>query len=405
MILSSDNCSILWGSLYHALNVLQFNPRSSLFTITQIASGIGGNDITFNSKDGSLYVVPGDGSIVKCLPTGVGGATTIIPTGTIGASLTSGSQGIAITSDTAGNLHVLPGDNTVQQISNLSAITPTITPISTALPAAGAGIVYSPYDGNLYTVCADGSVQQLKYKLPHTFHLKIGSGGMSLGPSTVSTLMPSGTTQLELDSDSISLNSPLTLSSAWTGLGALASTEIHPGGVIRLSGISGYNTLGGPWSGFTGAFGIPAPIWGYRSPWVIITPNDTIATYAFRSNASETLGWADGIAPNDGYSITSAIVMDTTSLAALVAATAAATLQSTLTPTGSVYNPTGPVEPKASASGILSYGSPNGNGSQWNIGINACGTSGFSVPGSSLQALIAATNGGKLVVANGATIS
>ncbi len=93
--------------------------------------------------------------------------------------------------------------------------------------------------------------------------------------------------------------------------------------------------------------------------------------------------------------ISSAIVLDLNSLAALVAATNASSLSAVSGTSSSV----------ASASGIVSHGGPKGQGGRWNIGINGYGTSGFTVQGSSLQALLAATNGGQLVVANGATIS
>ncbi len=208
-----------------------------------------------------------------------------------------------------------------------------------------------------------------------------------------------------------SLNNSLTIKTALTGLilsenGAVTSTGLNPGGVIRINGISipAKRTLIDG-SGFTKAFGIPAPIWGYNNPWVIIAPS-TAPHYAFKASAiaaglatlHSPLGWADGIAPNNG-SITSAIVMDTKSLTALVAGTTIAG-HSGFSAAGTSGTPS-----IASASGIVNAGGPTGQGGQWNIGVNACGSSSFSVLGSSLHALIAATNGGQLVVANGATIS
>ncbi len=107
-------------------------------------------------------------------------------------------------------------------------------------------------------------------------------------------------------------------------------------------------------SGFSAAFGIPAPIWGYGSgsthPWVIIAPTNAPA-YAFRpAGSTGALGWADGIVASTN--ISSALVLDLNSLAALVAATNAATK-------------TRQVPSIASASGIVSEGNSTGTGGQW----------------------------------------
>ncbi len=234
--------------------------------------------------------------------------------------------------------------------------------------------------------------------------ISVGSGGMTLGGYSLSNILPTHTAQLTIGSVKGGLNNPLTLSSVWSGSGlaSVSSTGLNLGGVIRINGISapaaGYGSSVSA-SGFTTAFGIPAPIWGFK-PWVIIAPISA-PPYAFKADAIKAglatsfsaLGWADGVVAQSNSNIRSAIVIDPNSLTALVNATTA----SNLSEIGS--------SGVASKSGIVSHGGPTGQGGTWNIGVNACGTSGFSVPGSSLQALIAATNGGQLVVGNGATIS
>ncbi len=165
-----------------------------------LASGAmgGGNGITYNSSDGYLYVVPGDNTIRRLKPDG----TSVV---TLDSSFNPSIgiatyPGVAITSNNDGYLYVLPGDDTVQQI-NLNTSPPTITALSlySSLPAAGNGIVYSPYDRNLYTVCADGSVQQLSYALvasnrtpPGTLTLSVGLGLNSANTGTLTLTLSAG---------------------------------------------------------------------------------------------------------------------------------------------------------------------------------------------------------------------
>ncbi len=237
--------------------------------------------------------------------------------------------------------------------------------------------------------------------------LRVGAGGMVFGAGTLSLIKSTATASpLIIGSRDGSLNNPLTIKTALTGWEGISSTVLNPGVVLRINGVEALtaaqlNARDGIESGFTVAFGIPAPIWGYYNPWVIIAPTNAPA-YAFKASAiaaglatlDSSLGWADGIVPNNG-SITSAIVIDPTSLTALVAAMNTATGLSAIG-----------TSRMQSKSGIVNAGGPTGQGGKWNIGVNACGISGgLTVRGSSLQYLLAATNGGQLVVANGATIS
>ncbi len=264
--------------------------------------------------------------------------------------------------------------------------------------------------GSVYdTPVIDAGTNLLKVAPPTT--ISVGPGGMTLSTQTLLYIISSKATQLVVGSSDGSLNNPLTIKAAITAPTApqgILSTGLNPGGVIRINGISTPATTGGSLPGFQAAFGLPAPIWGINNPWVIIAPTNA-PTYAFRTDTG-ALGWADGIAPNDG-SITSAIVIDPTSLTALVAATNTAT---SLATTGIVNGggPTGKgsltshVAATNAVTSLTTKGIVNGGstGGRWNIGVTSCGISDFSVPGSSLQALLAATNGGQLVVANGAVI-
>ncbi len=239
--------------------------------------------------------------------------------------------------------------------------------------------------------------------------INIGSGGMALGPATLSYMASSAADQLVISGTSALptvLNNPLIIKARITAPLGILSTQLNSGGVIRINSIPALTTAqyatahGNIMSGFTAAFGMPAPIWGDGSesahPWIIIAPTNA-PTYAFRpAGSAGALGWADGIVAH--ADISNAIVIDPMSLAALVAATKAAT---GLTPAGVVSHLGGPTP---SASGIVSYVSPASTSARWNIGVTSCGLGAFVVQGSSLQALLAATNGGQLVVANGATI-
>ena len=331
-----------------------------------------------------------------------------------------------------------------------------------------------------------------------TMVINTGVGGMTLSSaSSLSNMKPTGTTTLVIGAADQAkdwsgllgnypptvLNSSLTIKQALTAPSGITSTVLNPGGVIRI------NTTAltaaqlamitatpiSATSGFTTAFGIPAPIWGpagggSEGPWIIIAP--TLApTYAFRQSiiphklidtveaafltvgglaslhnsflgspagstalvaavktASDSaiafltsaeaipLGWADRLIPTTvgaglisgiggmkvasgkasattSLDINSAIVMDPPALAALVAATA----RSNLSTVGAT---------EASALGITNFQT---NAGQWNIGVTSCGLPGFSVPGAHIQALLAATGGGQLVIAgtstNGVTFS
>ncbi len=348
---------------------------------------------------------------ITTLPTAVNATATItinvgdIPSVASGGTLTvtenTATTGALHATDPAGNpityaVGTRPSHGTVN-ITNASTGAYTYTPTGS----------YTGSDSFTYTVTDQygSSTATVTINVQPPI-ISLGSGGMTLSGSTLSLIAPSAN-PLTIGSCDGSLDNPLTISAPITAPTVTQSTGLNPGGVIRINGTTNLGTVGyttkaqayeaahpgSLLSGFTLAFGMPAPIWGYN-PWVIITPPNSPA-YAFRpAGSTGTLGWADGIAPNNG-SITGAIVLDSTSLTVLVAATNASNLSAISGTPSSV----------ASKSGIVSHGGPTGQGGTWNIGVNACGTSGFSVPGSSLQALIAATNGGQLVVANGATIS
>jgi hypothetical protein len=182
--------------------------------VSNILSGGGtlpgsyGNGIAYNSDDTNLYVLPGDGSLQKIIPS-TGVMTQVFASGTIPQGSTTGGRAItyntsdqnfyilpgggttgiykfkaftpisaisfpqaavALTSDSANHLYVLPGNQSVVEV-DLTTQPPTLTTITTSqsqLPANGTGIVYNPFDQNLYVTCSDGSIQQLTQAIPVT---------------------------------------------------------------------------------------------------------------------------------------------------------------------------------------------------------------------------------------------
>ncbi len=359
--------------------------------------------IAVDSVD-NLFVAESKGNKIRKI-TNTGAVTTFAGTGTAGFA--DGASAAAtfnypsgLSFDRFGNLFIADcGNKKIRMIANGMVTTIAGTGVSGAVDGTGLNATFNGPSGlafdSLGNLFVTDSVSNLIRKL--TFvpspTISVGPGGLALGAGILSLIAPS-TNPLTIGSSDCSLNNSLTIKTALTSL-ISASTGLNPDGVVRINGVTaptaGYGTAGSSLlSGFTNAFGIPAPIWGYN-PWVIIVPPNSPA-YAFRpAGSTGALGWVDGI----GGRINSAIVLDSTSLETLVAATNASSLSAISGIPLSV----------ASKSGIVSYGGATGQGGQWNIGVNACGTSGFSVSGSSLQALLAATNGGQLVVANGATIS
>ncbi len=260
-----------------------------------------------------------------------------------------------------------------------------------------------------------------------TVAINVGPGGVLLQADSLGNMTPAGTTQYNISC--ASLNAPVNIAARLTNIPAtVVSTELNTNAVIRINGITTTSPASNYLTGFTGAFGIPAPIWGNSNPWIIIAPTKA-PSYAFTATSGITPtptahGWADGlISPG---SIGSAIVMDPTSLHALAQSTHAtypytgsygrypgesgsgSSMGSlfSLTGNGSVLTGSGSAAviqgAIPSASGIL-----NSSSGQWNIGVTSCGISGtaFTVPGADLQALIAATNGGQLVVFSGGPIT
>ncbi len=301
--------------------------------------------------------------------------------------------------------------------------------------------------------------------------LNIGAGGMLLSNATALGMIPQ-TSQLMINAaptiigSSISMlnltpaplvaalanpliiNAALTLPAPTGGVNSgqqqqqpssVLSTQLGLGAVLRINGITtklpaatgnaapgttGYgNANSSNLSGFSAAFGIPGPIGGLGNPWIIVAPANA-PLYPFRAAAiaagvsgvtvASTLGWADGVViPPSGtnFPITSAIVIDPTSLQALANASKASMLPVTGT-TGAAANGLTQAMLPNSACGLAQAGGgslqgatlPGSGWAQWNLGVTSCGLSGFSVPAANLQALVAAIigGGGQVVVASGA---
>ncbi len=138
---------------------------------------------------------------------------------------------------------------------------------------------------------------------------------------------------------------------------------------------------------------------------------ETALTAIITAESALPFGWADGITTPD--CLNSAIIIDPASLTGLAAAIGQARtaglpavgIPTTTTLIGNQGSQTyvrARVARYTSASGITQCQLGAG---QWNIGVTSCGLGAFTVPSAHIQALLAATGGGQLVVSGGVTLS